>query len=47
MKKMKFKELPKYWKKLIIALNIVNVSLLILLVCYIGTSIGDLVKVMF
>ncbi len=47
MKKMKFKELPKFWKNLIIALNIVNVSLLILLVCYIWTSLGDLVKVMF
>ena len=47
MKKMKFKELPKFWKNLIIGLNIVNIGLFILLVCYIWTSIGHLVKVMF
>lgn len=47
MKKMKFKELPKFWKNLIIGLNITNIGLFILLVCYIWSILGDLIKVMF
>lgn len=45
--KMKFKELPIFWKNLIIVLISLTIILAVLLVSYIWNSIGSLISVMF
>lgn len=45
--KMKFKELPVFWKRTVVSLIFLNLALLIGLICYIWMTVGSLIQVMF
>lgn len=44
---MKFKELPRKWKNIIIGLRVTVIVLLLLLIANIWTTLGSLIMVMF
>jgi hypothetical protein len=46
-KKMKFKELPQFWRRTIIALLFLVILLTMVLVCYFWMTLGSLIGVLF
>lgn len=43
---MKFKELPKKWKTIIVSLSVSSVLLIVSLVVYVMNTLGSLIHVM-